>query len=240
MFIKDVFFTFEHPRKINIWSCFIVVSPYLGPFVASLIIWKSTWPIAYWVLTALWGFAIILMVSFMDETYYDRKIPQNMQPSRKSRMLRLIGVEQWHSREQRNTFLQAMSRPAIAITKIPVILVTLYYVFTFGWVIGLNATTGIFLQEIYHFNALDSALYFFAPIVATLLGEFTGHFVFDFTAKLYRKRHNGVLDPEARLIPMWFAMPLMVFGVVLLGFSLENDWHYMVTATVWYIFSLSS
>ncbi|CZR62199.1 related to HOL1 protein [Phialocephala subalpina] len=236
MFIKDIFFAHEHPRKINIWSCFIVVSPYLGPFVASFITWKSTWPWAYWVLTILWAVALILIVGIMDETYYDRKIPQGQQPRRKSRLLRLIGVEQWHSRHQRNTFPQAMSRPAIAITKIPVILVTLYYVFTFGWVIGLNATTGVFLHELYHFNSEASALYFFAPMVATVLGEITGHFVFDLSARIYRKRNNGSMEPEARLLPLWFATPLMVLGIVLLGFTLENHWHYMVMAVTWGLF----
>jgi nitrate/nitrite transporter NarK len=92
----------------------------------------------------------------MDETYYNRNISQDQQPVRKSRLLRLIGIEQWHSRGQRNTFWQAVQRPAIAITKVPVFLITLYYVLTFGWVIGLNATTGVFLHEIYHFGSLSS------------------------------------------------------------------------------------
>jgi nitrate/nitrite transporter NarK len=95
----------------------------------------------------------------MDETFYDRKISRDQQPVRRSRLLRLIGVEQWHSRHQRNTFWQAVKRPAIAITKVPVILVTLYYVFTFGWVIGLNATTGVFLQKLYHFGPESSGMF---------------------------------------------------------------------------------
>jgi nitrate/nitrite transporter NarK len=156
----------KNSRKINIWACFIVLSPYLGPFVASLIIWKSTWPWAYWILTILWGFALILIVSFMDETYYDRTIPQDQQPVRKSRLLRIIGVEQWRSRHQRNTFFQAFKRPAVAITKIPVILGTLYYVFTFGWVIGLNAATGEFLVITYQFGPLPSGELFPHPALA--------------------------------------------------------------------------
>ena len=107
----------------------------------------------------MWAVALILIVSFMDETFYDRKIPRDQQPVRKSRILRVVGVEQFHSRHQRNTFLQAISRPAIAITKIPVILITLYYVFTFGWVIGLNATTGVFLKTVYHFGPESSGMF---------------------------------------------------------------------------------
>lgn len=73
-------------------------------------------------------------------------------------------------------------------------------------------------------------------MVATVLGEITGHFAFDLSAKSYMKRHNGHLEPEARLIPVWFATPLMVLGIVLLGFSLQNDWHYIVTAVTWGLF----
>lgn len=196
----------------------------------------------------------------MDETYYNRKIPRDQQPERKSRLLRLVGYEQWQSRRQRNSFFAAVMRPVVTITKIPVFLTSLYYVFTFAWVIALNAATGFFLQEVYHFGPVASgmytqlyspkgfefsltrspALYFFAPMVATILGELAGHWAFDIIAKIYMKRNNGRLEPEARLIPVWFATPLMVLGIVLLGQSLERAWHYMVTAVVWslYVFGI--
>lgn len=45
-----------------------------------------------------------------------------------------------------------------------------------------------------------------------------------------------MLEPEARLLPLWFATPLMVLGIVLLGFTLENHWHYMVMAVTWGLF----
>lgn len=73
-------------------------------------------------------------------------------------------------------------------------------------------------------------------MVATILGEVTGHFVFDLSARIYRSRHNGQLAPEARLIPIYFATPLMVLGIVFLGYSLQNSWHYMVTAVTWGLF----
>jgi MFS family permease len=143
-------------RKINIWSCFIVLSPYLGPFVASLVVWRSTWAWTYWIITILWAIVLILIVAFMDETFYNRKVPIDQQPVRKSRLLRLVGIEQWRSRHQRNSFWAAVKRPAVTIAKLPVLLTSLYYVFTFAWVIGLNAATGFFLQEIYHFKPVSS------------------------------------------------------------------------------------
>lgn len=77
-------------------------------------------------------------------------------------------------------------------------------------------------------------------MVATILGELSGHWAFDIVGKIYMKRNNGRLDPEARLIPVWIATPIMVLGIILLGQSLERAWHYMVTAVVWsmYVFGI--
>lgn len=49
MFINDIFFFHERARKINIWSAFIILSPYIGPLIAAFIISTQPWPIAFWV-----------------------------------------------------------------------------------------------------------------------------------------------------------------------------------------------
>ena len=69
--------------------------------------------------------------------------------------------------------------------------------------------------------------------------EQTSHLIYSFIRfEYYKSRYPSVrrLEPEARLIPLWFATPLMVLGIVLLGFSLQEGWHYMVTAVTWGLF----
>ena len=88
----------------------------------------------------------------MDETFYDRRIAPENQPRRKSRMARLIGIEQWRSRHQRIAFHHAVMRPVLTILKLPVLISSAYYVFSFAWVIGINATTGVLLQRVYHWG----------------------------------------------------------------------------------------
>ena len=44
------------------------------------------------------------------------------------------------------------------------------------------------------------------------------------------KRHNGHIDPEARLIIMWLATPIMAVSILVLGYTLENTWHWSVLA----------
>jgi hypothetical protein len=47
------------------------------------------------------------------------------------------------------------------------------------------------------------------------------------------KRAGGRLYAESRLWVVYISTPFMVAGLVLLGFSLENAYHYMITALGW-------
>ena len=152
MYIQDIFFFHEHPRKINIWAGSTIVSPYIGPLIAAFIVNKMPWNNAFWVNTGLTALGLLLVLTFMDETIYNRRIPPSKQVSPKSRLLRLVGVEQWRGRHNRQTFAQAFMRPFIAISKIPVLLSTIYYFLNFAWIIGVNATISIWLTEFYKFK----------------------------------------------------------------------------------------
>ena len=71
MWIRDIFYSFELPRKINIWSGFIIASPYLGPFMASFVVWGLDWRWAYWIYAILNYIGLVLILFFADETFYD-------------------------------------------------------------------------------------------------------------------------------------------------------------------------
>ena len=139
-------------RKINIWSGGIIVSPYLGPLITAFIVDKEAWPNAFWVNTGLSALCWLLVIGLLDETIYNRSLARDLQPAPRSRLLRLIGVEQWQSRHLRQTFFQALMRPVIAISKLPVLLCTIYYFLNFAWIIGVNATISIWLTTIYKFT----------------------------------------------------------------------------------------
>lgn len=256
MFIKDMYFFHEHARKINMWAAFIILSPYFGPMFTAFIINTQRWEWAFGLYTIMTGLCLIAIVIFADETYYDRRIPVAAQPTRGSHFSRMIGIAQWRSRQHRNTLGQALQRPIIAISKLPIFLTALYYMLTFAWVVGINTTLSIFLTPLYSFgpkqigkhtfSSLPTSLltvlgfFYFTPVVAALIGEATGHWLHDFVARFSMKRNHGILEPEARLKVIWVSMPFMVAGLILLGFSLENGYHYMVTSVGWgiYVFGI--
>lgn len=152
MFIKDMFFFHQHARKINIWASFIVLSPYFGPLFSAFIIDTQKWQWAFGLYTIMTGICVAAIFALLDETYYDRKLPPSEQPQRRSRVLRVIGVEQWHTRHLRNTFTEAMSRPFIVLVKLPVLISNTYYLLAFAWVVGINTTLAIFLTPLYKFG----------------------------------------------------------------------------------------
>jgi hypothetical protein len=98
------------------------------------------------------GLCLLGIIFFVDETFYDRHIPASERPVRKSRVKRLLGIEQWHSRKQRSSFYEAIMRTWKVVTRPTVFLSMGYYMCTFAWVVGINTTLSIFVAPLYNFG----------------------------------------------------------------------------------------
>ena len=101
---------------------------------------------------------------------------------------------------------------------------------------GINNTLTLFLQPVYHFGAKQIGFFYFAPIVAVICGFILGHWIHDVVASVSARRNNGKLEPEARLWVMWLSTPIMMTGLIVLGFALQKHMHYMVAAVGWGLF----
>ena len=142
-------------RKINIWAGATIVAPFIGPMIAAFVINKERWPNVYWVATGYSALCWLLVVGLMDETIYNRSLARDEQPVPKSRLLRLVGIEQWRTRHLRQTFVQAFMRPVLAIWKLPVLIAIVFYFLSFAWLIGVNTTISFWLTTIYKFSLYD-------------------------------------------------------------------------------------
>ncbi|KAJ5218496.1 uncharacterized protein N7498_000595 [Penicillium cinerascens] len=238
MYIKDMFFFHEHARKINIWSGFIIVSPYLGPLLAAFIVSTQIWQWAFGVYAIETGLCLIAIILFVDETYYDRKTGQPELYPNAPRWQRMLGIQQRRTNYMRNSVKDAVMRPLVIICKPVVILACIYYMLSFAWVVGINTTLAILLGPIYGFQAKQIGFFYFTPVIAAILGEITGHWLHDLIAKVSAKRNGGRLEPEARLWASWVSLPFMASGLILMGFALERHYHYMLAALGWglYVF----
>ncbi|KAL8707412.1 MAG: hypothetical protein Q9220_007557 [cf. Caloplaca sp. 1 TL-2023] len=225
MWVKDLFFFHEHPRVINYIEFSIILSPYLGPLIACFIISGTTWRWVFWVCTILAGIGWFL-VFFVDETLFDRSAPAIPQGNYFGR---LVGIQQARGWKHRS-FLGSISRPLVAVTKIPVLVILVYYFLNFAWVIGVNTTVAIWLTNIYGFTPRDLGYFYFFGVVGVILGWLAGHYLHDAVGRYYLRRHAGRLDPEARLIITYPATLILCLSLLILGFALQNEWHFMVLA----------
>lgn len=265
--IRNFFDALTHclRRKINIWQASVILSPYLGPLLASFMITKLSWRWPFWIYTVETGLCLIAVILWGEETYYNRRLLWEKQPPRRSRLLRLIGVEQWRSRHLHNGFRESMTRAFRTVARPVVLLANLYYMCTFAWVVGINATLALFLTSLYDFGPKqigtppphihnlatpppqkppltkkkNTGFFFFSPIIAALLAEAIGHHLHDSLAHLSMRRHRGHLNPEARLPATFLALPALLAGLVLFGFALDRRWHYALAALAWalYVFA---
>lgn len=139
-------------RKINLWQSCVILSPFLGPLLASFMSISLSWKWPFWIYSIMTGVALVGVILFGEETYYNRQIPAHLQPVRQSRWLRLIGIEQWRSRKSRNSFPEAIMRSFKVLGRPVVLLANFYYVCIFAWLVAINATLPIFLTGLYGFG----------------------------------------------------------------------------------------
>lgn len=150
MWIKDLYFFHQHPQVINYVEFSIVGSPYLGPLITAFIVTTVSWRWAFWVCTILSGISLIL-VFFLDETLFDRKAPPD---SRGPYLSRLVGVGEARI-SRHKSFVGCMLIPVVAITKVPVLTILIYYFLNSAWVVGVNTTISIWLSNKYGFSLQD-------------------------------------------------------------------------------------
>ncbi|CUA66783.1 putative transporter C794,04c [Schizosaccharomyces pombe 972h-] [Rhizoctonia solani] len=206
-FIKDIFFWHQEARKVNIWTFSFVVSPFLGPFLFGFLVERQTWRWAYGIGCIYSGLVLLLIILFLDESMYDRKyFPAPAPPTKglRYRIETLIGIT--------------------GFKMYKILLSCIFMGITFGWTIGINVTLVIFLQTPaplgYGMNSDQSSAMYLTPIVAALLGELAGHWLNDFVAKQYIKRHHGVFRPEARLVVPYVGAFWATVGLITIGASL--------------------
>jgi len=235
MWINDVFFFHERPRVINLWSTFIILSPFLGPQFMAAVLQVASWRVGMYLNFGILTLSLLTIIALGEETFYPRHKKPIEIPDIYSapRWQRLLGIQQTKTRYTGNTFIGAGSRTAMTASRIPVILICLFYFFDFGWTIGNNTTISVILVPAYKLNYYGLAAVYVAPLIGGLLNLPVGYFLFDIVGKLWAKRHNGIIEPEARLIPLWIVLPFKIVGYNLIGLTISRHWNIYILCFGW-------
>ena len=99
LLIEEMFFLHEHARKIGLWLSFYTCAPFFAPLLGEFMISSlGDWRTSLWLTFAICCLDCVLILTFMDETAYDRHRPAAEPMSRGSRLSRLIGRQQMSHR----------------------------------------------------------------------------------------------------------------------------------------------
>lgn len=137
MWINDVWFFHERPRVINVWACAIVLSPFFGPQFMAAIVAVTSWRVGMYLNFGIFMLSLAIVVILGQETFYPRHKPQAQIVDLQAmpRWKRLTGVAQVQTKWIDNTIVSAASRMAITATRLPVILICLFFFLDFGWTV---------------------------------------------------------------------------------------------------------
>jgi len=172
---------------------------------------------------------VILLAFLMEETMYDRTlkpIPPRPTTGLRYRIETLIGVTGIKMARYRPSWYEVLISPVVVFWRPHLLCALIFEGIMFGFSIGINVTTAVFLGTPppvgFGYSAFAIAGFYGTPIVAVFLGEFIGRFTNDWIMNLSIRRNNGVFEAESRLWACYIAMPLYVCGFVLLGASFQK------------------
>lgn len=241
MWINDVFFFHERPRMINVWSTAIILSPFLGPQFMAAILQVTSWRVGMYLNFGIIMTSLITIVLIGQETFYPRnRAGQVVNIQSYPRWQRLLGIAQTKTKYTGNTIVSAGARTALTATRLPVILICIFYFFDFGWTIGNNTTISVLLVPAYKLDYYGLAAIYCAPVIGAFLAVPIGYFLFDFIGKIWARRHNGVISPEARLIPIWLVLPLKIAGYNMIGVTMGQHLNIWILIIGWGMHNLAT
>jgi hypothetical protein len=110
----------------------------------------------------------------------------------------------------------------------------------FTWAIGIVTTITQFTRPPpYSLNDLNASLFYVAPIVGSIVGEFWGHWFNDFICSRYIKSHNGRFLPETRLWGVYAPAALASVSLILYGQTLQKTLPVIALAAAWSIMAFA-
>jgi len=227
--IADMYPFHLQARMLNIWTMGFIVSPFLSPFAFGFLVARASWRWAYGIGTIYGALVLLLIVLFMEETLYDRKlnpIPPRTSTGLRYRIETLIGITGARMAKYRQSWAAVVYAPFSIVWRPHLLAILVFEALVFGFSIGINVTNAVFLGTPppvgYGFSQFGIAGSYGTPIVAVIIGEIIGRYCNEWIMNRGIHRNKGIFEAEIRLWACYIAMPLYLCGFLVLGASFQK------------------
>ncbi|KAF8736129.1 hypothetical protein AX14_000851 [Amanita brunnescens Koide BX004] len=204
--ITDMYPFHLQARQLNVWTMGFIVSPFLSPFACGFLAAKQNWRWSYSVGCFYSLLVVILIALFFRETMYDRTIkpiPEAPTKGLRARVETLVGITGYRMAKYRSSWKEAIWSPFDVCWRPHVLSLLIFEGAIFGFGIGINVTTVVFLGSPppvgFGLGPISIAAMYATPIVSVVIGELTGHFTNEWIQNFSIRKNKGVFEAESRL-----------------------------------------
>ncbi|KAF8340130.1 major facilitator superfamily domain-containing protein [Amanita rubescens] len=227
--VTDMYPFHLQARQLNLWTMGFIMSPFLSPFACGFLAAKQNWRWAYSI-GCFYSFVVVVLIAlFFRETMYDRAlkhIPEAPTTGLRARIETLVGITGYRMAKYRPSWKEAIWSPFDVVWRPHVLSLIIFAGAIFGFGIGINVTTVVFLGSPppvgFGLSPIAIAAMYATPIVSVIIGELTGRFTNEWIQNVSIKRNKGVFEAENRLWACYLAVPFFVCGFIVIGASFQK------------------
>ncbi|KAF1988944.1 MFS general substrate transporter [Aulographum hederae CBS 113979] len=236
--IADLFVPSERGRATSVYALGNLVGPLLGPIIGGYLGQDAGWRWVCWLTAILGGVMAIATLLVLRETYHPTLLKR-----RAMRLRKETGNQNLHpvndpSASKGRTLLRALARPIRLLIFSPVVLLPCLGVAVItGMLYLLISTLATVFQDQYGFSVGSSGLAYLGLNIGLIFGLFAFAATSD---KAYKKmaKEGATPHPEARLVPIVLAAPLICIGLLMYGWATDKNVHWMVAVVGTAIFGV--
>ncbi|KAJ3505032.1 hypothetical protein NLJ89_g7631 [Agrocybe chaxingu] len=236
--LGDTWHPEERGKAIAIYSLAPLLGPVIGPVCGGWIAERSTWRWVFWSTSIV---DVIIQISglfFLRETFAPFLLEQkakgiraNMDPEKAGKYKHVRTVyESSDDRSWKSIFRKALIRPfQLFAFETIVQLLGIYMAFVYGLFYLFLTTMPEIFARVYHQRVGIAGLNYISLGVGLTIVSQVNARVMDKIYIYFKKKNNGVGEPEFRLPSMMPGTILLPFGLLLSGWSAQQGLHWIVT-----------
>lgn len=228
----------EHvPIFLGFWSTGVIVAPAIAPVLGASMVIAKNWRWAFWLMTFLSAFILVILVLFFKETSAASIL------SRRARRIRKeTGDNRYYTLQERidaesnfwNLIGTTLSSSIKIILTEPIVLAfDLYCGLAYGSYYLFFESFPIVFDGIYHFTLIEVCLAYMGFAVGGIIAF--PIFVVFLVRVLFPKFQNGTFTPEVYLLLLMCICWCFPFAVFLFGWAAGTHWIVPMIAEVFFV-----